>query len=153
MGLTLFNNVRILDGSGGNPVPGSPGLADTMAQLKLNFDVLKGQMGFNNPQIETNRFSLRRELFRIPEGEEGDAAWRAILEEARVDDLWTVPEFRRFARPFAPESAGPQPERAQYSIRPPAMSPGRCDWPMLTRSTPRCPQRAPRFPRGARHRH
>jgi len=91
------------------PMAGSPGLADTMAQLKLNFDVLKGQMGFNNPQVETNRFSLRRELFRIPQGEEGDGQWRRTLEAARVPDLWQVPEFRRMARPFAPESAGPQP--------------------------------------------
>src|SRR5690554_893866 len=97
---------QVLDGE---PMAGSPGLADTMAQLKLNFDVLKGQMGFNNPQVETNRFSLRRELFRIPEGEEGDAQWRRVLESARVPDLWQVPEFRRMARPFAPESAGPQP--------------------------------------------
>ncbi|HWT16214.1 MAG TPA: hypothetical protein VN581_10560 [Patescibacteria group bacterium] len=93
----------------GDPVPGTPGLADTMAQLKLNFDVLKGQMGFNNPQVETNRFSLRRELFRIPEGPDGDAAWRAKLDSFKVADLWSVPEFRRLARPFAPESAGPQP--------------------------------------------
>ncbi|HRG14790.1 MAG TPA: hypothetical protein PLB00_02205 [Pseudomonadota bacterium] len=93
----------------GNPVPGTPGIADTMAQLKLNFDVLKGQMGFNNPQVETNRFSLRRELFRIPDGPEGDAAWRAKLDSFKVADLWAVPEFRRLARPFAPESAGPQP--------------------------------------------
>jgi hypothetical protein len=93
----------------GNPVPGTPGLADTMAQLKLNFDVLKGQMGFNNPQVETNRFSLRRELFRIADGPEGDAAWRAKLDSMKVADLWSVPEFRRMARPFAPESAGPQP--------------------------------------------
>lgn len=94
---------------GGTPMAGSPGLADTMAQLKLNFDVLKGQMGFNNPQVETNRFSLRRELFRIPAGEEGNEQWRRTLEAARVPDLWQVPEFRRMARPFAPESAGPQP--------------------------------------------
>jgi hypothetical protein len=93
----------------GQPVPGTPGLADSMAQLKLNFDVLKGQMGFNNPQVETNRFSLRRELFRITDGPEGDAAWRAKLDSMRVADLWTVPEFRRYARPFAPPSAGPQP--------------------------------------------
>ena len=93
----------------GNPMPGTPGLADTMAQLKLNFDVLKGQMGFNNPQVETNRFSLRRELFRIPEGPDGDAAWRAKLDSMKVADLWSVPEFRRLARPFAPQSAGPQP--------------------------------------------
>lgn len=93
----------------GQPMPGSPGLADTLAQLKLNFDVLKGQMGFNNPQAETNRFSLRHELFRIPDGPEGDAEWRRKLESMRVPDLWSVPEFRRYARPFAPESAGPQP--------------------------------------------
>ncbi|HRQ63613.1 MAG TPA: hypothetical protein PKZ76_01890 [Xanthomonadaceae bacterium] len=93
----------------GVPMPGTPGLADAMAQLKLNFDVLKGQMGFNNPQIETNRFSLRRELFRIPEGPEGDETWRRKLDSMRVADLWAVPEFRRYARPFAPQSAGPQP--------------------------------------------
>ena len=93
----------------GEPVSGSPGLANVMAQMKLNFDVLKGQMGFNNPQVETNRFSLRKELFRIPDGAEGDAEWQAKLESMRVDDLWRVPEFRRYARPFAPESAGPQP--------------------------------------------
>lgn len=97
---------QILDG---DPVPGTPGLADSLGQLNLNFEVLKGQMGFNNPQIETNRFSLRSELFRIPESSEGDAEWRLALENARVDNLWTVPEFRRYARPFAPESAGPQP--------------------------------------------
>jgi len=93
----------------GTPVAGTTGLAGVMAQMSLNFDVLKGQMGFNNPQVETNRFSLRRELFRIPEGPEGDEAWRAKLESFKVDDLWRVPEFRRYARPFAPESAGPQP--------------------------------------------
>ncbi|MCX7562782.1 hypothetical protein OS176_04370 [Xanthomonadaceae bacterium XH05] len=97
---------QVIDGV---PMTGSPGLANSMAQLKLNFDVLKGQMGFNTPQVETNRFSLRRELFRIPAGEEGDAQWRRTLEAARVPDLWQVPEFRRYARPFAPESAGAQP--------------------------------------------
>ena len=93
----------------GEPQPGSPGLASVLAQLGLNFEVLKGQMGFNNPQVETNRFSLREELFRIPPGPEGDAEWRAKLRELQVDNLWNVQDFRKFARPFAPESAGPQP--------------------------------------------
>ena len=97
---------QIIDGE---PIPGTPGLADVLGQLNLNFEVLKSQMGFNNPQVETNRFSLRRELFRIPEGPEGDSQWRRKLEESRVEDLWSVPEFRRYARPFAPQSAGPQP--------------------------------------------
>ncbi|QKK02869.1 MAG: hypothetical protein HND55_09570 [Pseudomonadota bacterium] len=94
---------------GGEPVPGSRGLADPMGRMALNFEVLKGQMGFNNPQVETNRFSLRRELFRIEDGPEGDEVWRQVLENARVDNLWALPEFRRFARPPQPESAGPLP--------------------------------------------
>jgi len=94
---------------GGEPVAGSRGLADPMARMAQNFEVLKGQMGFNNPQVETNRFSLRRELFRIEDGEAGDEAWRRELENARVDNLWDLPEFRRFARPPQPESAGPLP--------------------------------------------
>lgn len=94
---------------GGSPVVGSRGLADPMARMKLNFDVLKGQMGFNNPQVETNRFSLRYELFRISDDEASDETWRDILSSSRVDNLWDVPEFRRYARSFADESAGPQP--------------------------------------------
>ena len=94
---------------GGDPVPGSRGLADPLGRMSANFDVLKGQMGFTNPQIETNRFSLRSELFRIEDTPEGDEQWRRILEDSRVDDLWALEEFRRFARPPQPESAGPLP--------------------------------------------
>jgi len=93
----------------GTPMAGTAGLADTMAQLKLNFDVLKGQMGFNNPQLQTNGFSLRKELFRIGSDAEGDEAWQRKLDAARVADLWQLPEYRRLTRPFAPEAAGPQP--------------------------------------------
>ena len=42
-----------------SPIAGSRGLADPLARMKQNFDVLRGQLGFNNPQNETNRFSLR----------------------------------------------------------------------------------------------
>jgi hypothetical protein len=93
----------------GEPVASSGGLADPMGRMAQNFAVLKGQLGFNNPQVETNRFSLRRELFRIRDDEEGDEQWRQILSESRVDNLWNLPEFRRFARPPQPESAGPLP--------------------------------------------
>ncbi len=96
---------QIIDGV---PVPGSRGLAGPMGQMAQNFDVLKSQLGFNNPQIETNRFSLRREAFRLLE--DSDEEWEDKLEnEFRVDDLWQIPEFRRYCKPFAPESAGPQP--------------------------------------------
>ncbi|MDB6154743.1 MAG: hypothetical protein JWL90_3196, partial [Chthoniobacteraceae bacterium] len=91
----------------GNPVNGVNGLSDPLARLKQNFDVLKGRLGINNPQIETGVFSLRKELYRLRE--ESDEAWSDQLQTHRVANLWEVPEYRRFCRPFAPETAGAQP--------------------------------------------
>ncbi len=59
------------------PIVGSGGLAEPLGKMRDNFVVLKGQMGFNNPQAEANRFSLRQELFRLRD--ESDAAWRQTL--------------------------------------------------------------------------
>ncbi len=110
-GERFFNNIireraigQFIDGV---PIHGVEGLSDPLARMEQNFDVLKGQLGFNNPQVETGRFSLRRELFRIREDSEEN--WRHTLDNHRVDDLWEIPEFRRYMRPFAPEAAGPQP--------------------------------------------
>jgi hypothetical protein len=103
---------QLLDGV---PIPGSNGLSDSLGRMQANFAVLKGQMGFNNPQIETNRFSLRRELFRIPDiddadySPEDDRRWAERLAMSRVLDLNDIPEFRRLARPFAPIGSCPQP--------------------------------------------
>ncbi|NQV32348.1 MAG: hypothetical protein HQ515_06615, partial [Phycisphaeraceae bacterium] len=91
----------------GEPRMGQGGLAEILAKLEDNFDVLNGQLGFNNPQTETGRLSLRRELFRI--GDDDDTVWRKKLEEYRVDDLWQVQEFRLFCRPFAPPENKPKP--------------------------------------------
>ncbi len=91
----------------GVPVAGRHGLADPLARLNQNFGVLKGQLGFNNPQTETGRFSLRNELLRLRNS--SNEEWRAALQKMVVPDLWAIPEFRRHCRPFAPESAGPQP--------------------------------------------
>lgn len=99
----------------GEPQMGG-GLAGALAQLSINYDALRGQMGFNNPQTETGKISLRTELFRIlpsgsaqPVGEDGfpgggqdsDLLWKQTLENARVANLWEVPEYRYYAKPFA----------------------------------------------------
>jgi hypothetical protein len=78
----------------GSPVPGSPGLADSLGKLSANWNALKGQLGFNNPTHETNRFALRGEAFRIKD--DADDAWQQKLESFRVD-LCSIPEFRRYA--------------------------------------------------------
>ena len=92
--------------SGGQPVVGSagvgePGLADILARMQANWSVLHGRLGFNNPQNETSRFSLRTELFRIAPGAEGDANWQQQLEQCRVADLFAYEPFRRYCLPFA----------------------------------------------------
>ena len=95
----------------GQPAMGAGGLADNLAWLKSNYDVLKNRMGLNNPQIETVSFSLRKENFRTLAGLVSDSTWRTTLNSAAVRkaDLWQVPEFRRYCRPFASATNGPQP--------------------------------------------
>ncbi|HAB18464.1 MAG TPA: hypothetical protein DCE44_18740 [Verrucomicrobiales bacterium] len=85
------------------PVAG-PGLAGLMAKLWDNFRAVEGRLGFNNFQIDTTEFSYRAEKSQVTTG----PAWRAVLQEARRADLWEVPEFRRFCRPFAARGE-PQP--------------------------------------------
>jgi hypothetical protein len=88
---------------------GDPGLADILARMKANWDVLDGRLSFNNPQRETGRFSLRSELFRIrPRGSDtasSDENWRRTLESFRADNLLALPEFKRFCLPFNPADA------------------------------------------------
>lgn len=97
--------------SSGQPQVGAKGLAEDLATLKANYDVLKGQLGINNPQLESASFSLRSEALRILNTTNSDAVWKQTLRGAGIykDDLWQVPEFRRFCRPFASLTNGAQP--------------------------------------------
>ncbi|VGO20758.1 hypothetical protein [Pontiella sulfatireligans] len=106
----------------GGPQFGGGGLADSLAWLKTNYEVVSSQIGINNPQLETGKLSLRTELFRIlpkgsaqPVGEDSsfpspggnsDALWKQALANSTVSDLWDVPEFRQHCRAFAAEADG-----------------------------------------------
>lgn len=103
---------RVQDGeplTGG--VTGDPGLADVMARMKANWEVLQGRLSFNNPSRETSRFSLRSELFRIGSPEDAsaratsDESWRRTLWSYKVDNLAELSEFRRYCLPFSPMNA------------------------------------------------
>jgi hypothetical protein len=97
--LGLIQNELPLTG----PAQGDGGLADPMARLSLNWNlVLKGQLGFNNPQTETGRFSLRSEKFRIQPGFAGNVVWRQTLTSLVVSNLLDLPEFQRYCIPFQP---------------------------------------------------
>ncbi|MBP7829411.1 MAG: hypothetical protein KA248_05800 [Kiritimatiellae bacterium] len=80
---------------------GEPGLADIMARMKADWDVVKGRFGFNNPDTETSRFSLRQECFRISPSAASDGTWAQVLEDHVKEDLRTVPEFKRYCIPFS----------------------------------------------------
>ena len=100
------------------PSQGAGGLADALARLAANYEVLKSQMGINNPQLETGKISLRTEKFRVlPKGAvqpsggqfpgggtDANALWKQTLQSARVDDLWMIPEYRYYCRPFSAET-------------------------------------------------
>ncbi len=103
-------------------LPNKGGLGAALATLRANYNVRKSQLGINNPQIETGKTSLRTECFRIlpagstqpvagdsnsqfPEpGQDSDTLWQRLLANARVEDLWQVPEFRYYCRPFGAET-------------------------------------------------
>ncbi len=93
--------------SDGSPLPGAAigdgGLADILARMAANWEVLEGRLSFNNPQSEIASFSLRSEKFRIVPGAPGADNWRLVLEDARVENLFDVPEFRRYCLPFTAE--------------------------------------------------
>lgn len=80
---------------------GEPGLADIMARMKADWDVVKGRFGFNNPDTETSRFSLRQECFRISPSATSDGTWAQVLEDHVKEDLRAVPEFKRYCIPFS----------------------------------------------------
>jgi hypothetical protein len=100
---------RALGALGDNfPLAGG-GLAGSMARLLDTFRSIEGRLGFNNFQYDHTRFSIRNEQARLKEAPGGPTSqdWIDKLESCRVVDLWEVPEFRRFCRPFA---ARTQPE-------------------------------------------
>ncbi|MEN9732175.1 MAG: hypothetical protein RLZ45_170, partial [Verrucomicrobiota bacterium] len=97
------------DWSGGLPRVGNGGLAGILGRLSANYDALEGQIGLNNRQGEVNLLSLRTEMMRISPASTSDDRWQAALKAARVTDLWQVPEFREYCRPFDAPSGGPQP--------------------------------------------
>ncbi|MFH0909409.1 MAG: ELWxxDGT repeat protein [bacterium] len=85
---------------------GDGGLADPMARMARNWElVLKSLLGFNNPDTETGRFSLRTELLRILPGADGDRRWEETLQRCVVDNLLDMPEFRQYCLPFYPQQA------------------------------------------------
>jgi DNA-binding FrmR family transcriptional regulator len=87
---------------------GDAGLADALARMKGDWSVLKGRLGFNNPDTETSRFSLRTELFRTGPDSASDATWQSKLALSRVD-LTTIPEYNNYCKELGTPGATNEP--------------------------------------------
>jgi hypothetical protein len=75
---------------------GDPGLSSALAEMKADWDVLRGRLGFNNPDAYGTTFSLRTENLRILPGADGDSTWQDVLQNARKDNLLDDSDVLRY---------------------------------------------------------
>jgi hypothetical protein len=74
---------------------GDPGLSSALAEMKADWDVLRGRLGFNNPDAYGTTVSLRTECLRILPSADGQQKWHDALQRARVPDLMADEDIRR----------------------------------------------------------
>jgi hypothetical protein len=74
---------------------GDPGLSSALAEMKADWEVLRGRLGFNNPDAYGTTVSLRTENYRILPGTDGDTNWKDVLNQAYRADLLADADVRR----------------------------------------------------------
>ena len=74
---------------------GDPGLSSALAEMKADWEVLRGRLGFNNPDAYGTTVSLRTENFRILPGSDGDTNWKDVLNQAYRADVLADNDVRR----------------------------------------------------------
>ena len=75
---------------------GDPGLSSALAEMKADWDVLKGRLGFNNPDGYGTTVSLRAENYRILSSSDGDNNWKSVLEQGRTANLLSDSDVKRY---------------------------------------------------------
>ena len=75
---------------------GDPGLSSILAEMQADWDVLKGRLGFNNPDTYGTTVSMRAEKYRILPGADGSDNWLDVLENARMKDIRQDTDVSRY---------------------------------------------------------
>ena len=88
---------------------GDPGLSSVLAEMRADWDVLRGRLGINNPDAYGTTVSLRSEQHRILPGAEGDDNWRDRLNMARVSNIMDDADVRRYCLQAGDSSGLPVP--------------------------------------------
>jgi hypothetical protein len=74
---------------------GDPGLSSALAEMKADWDVVKGRLGFNRPDAYGTTVSLRTENFRILSSTNSDVNWMDVLQQGRRRDVLVDEDVRR----------------------------------------------------------
>ena len=77
---------------------GDPGLSSALAEMKNDFDVLKGRLGFNSPDVYTTLASLRTGSLRILPDTNGLSAWQDYLQQHVMDNILEDADVRRYCQ-------------------------------------------------------
>jgi hypothetical protein len=88
---------------------GDPGISSVLAEMKNDWDVLKGRLGFNNSDQYATSLSLRDEKYRILPGKEGASQWSDVLEGARKQNIMNDADVRRHCMQVGFEDGRPVP--------------------------------------------
>lgn len=81
---------------------GDPGLSSAMAEMFADWNVVKGRLGFNNPDAYGTTVSLRTENYRILPGTNGNNNWKDVLNQARKANILDDPDVRRYCLQIDP---------------------------------------------------
>ncbi len=88
---------------------GDPGLSSVLAEMRADWDVVRGRLGINNPDGYGTTVSLRTEQYRLLPGTEGDTRWRDRLNVARVSNILDDADVRRYCLQVADPDGLPVP--------------------------------------------
>ncbi len=88
---------------------GDPGLSSALAEMRADWSVVRGRLGFNSPDAYTTTVSKRTEHLRILPGSDGDTAWQDVLHRARMDNILEDADVRRFCLQVDPGNGLPVP--------------------------------------------
>ena len=77
---------------------GDPGLSSALAEMKADYDVLKGRLGFNAPDAYNTLASLRTGNLRILPDSSGLSTWQDFLQQSRMDNILEDADVRRYCQ-------------------------------------------------------
>jgi hypothetical protein len=77
---------------------GDPGISSSLAEMKADFDVLKGRLGFNSPDVYTTLASLRTADLRILPDTNGISAWQDYLQRNTMENILDDSDVRRYCQ-------------------------------------------------------